>query len=55
MLFTNDGDTIKGIQRVKQAGVNSCLTLRKEGILRMLDSTSKYDFITFRHYNVATG
>ena len=45
---------IKGMRKVKQAGVNSCLTLWKEGLLSVLDSTSKYDFITSRYDSVET-
>jgi len=36
MLFTNDGDTIKGMRRVKQAGVYSCLTLINNHFYKVL-------------------
>jgi hypothetical protein len=36
MLFTNDGDTIKGMRKVKQAGRFACLTLRKGGVEQTL-------------------
>ena len=36
MLFTNDGDTIKGMRRVKQAGRFACLTLKNIFLLQDL-------------------
>ena len=45
MLFANDGDTIKGMRKVKQGGRFASLTFRKEGFPKAHLSNDEYNFV----------